>query len=350
MFIDTAKVRVQAGSGGNGCLSFRREKFIPRGGPNGGDGGRGGHIIFRTSTSLNTLTLFRYKPLLRADRGQDGMGKSMHGADGEDMVVHVPIGTIVRNAETGVVIADMSAEGMEAVVARGGKGGLGNERFKSSTNRAPRKTTDGRPGEEYELEIELRLLADVGLIGLPNAGKSTLISRISASRPKIADYPFTTIEPNLGVVDLGEYHSCVVADVPGLISGAHEGKGLGIRFLRHLSRCTVLLHLLDAVEEAHQAMENFDAIERELSLFSAALAKKPRAIVLTKLDVTEARAHSQELAARFRERGYEVLSISAVTGEGLDALRGLIAAHLGRAGSRERLSLEFSDEAEGVDR
>ncbi|MEE9276258.1 MAG: GTPase ObgE, partial [bacterium] len=246
MFVDTAKVRGQAGRGGDGCLSFRREKFIPRGGPDGGDGGRGGHIIFRATSSLTTLLPFRYHPLLRAKAGKAGMGSRKHGADGEDLVVDVPVGTIVRDADTGELIADMSAEAQETIVARGGRGGVGNERFKSSVNRAPRRTIPGGPGEEVTLDLELKLLAEVGLLGMPNAGKSTLISRISASRPKIADYPFTTLEPNLGVVDLGDYRSCVVADVPGLIPGAHGGKGLGDRFLRHLDRCSLLLHLLDA--------------------------------------------------------------------------------------------------------
>lgn len=325
MFVDTAKLRVQAGKGGDGCLSFRREKFIPKGGPDGGDGGRGGHVILKASSSQNTLLPFRHKQVLRAPKGQAGMGRRMHGADGEDLIVPVPIGTIVRDANTGELVADMSKEDQEVIVAHGGRGGLGNEHFKSSTNRAPRRTTKGTAGEEFDLALELKLLADVGLIGMPNAGKSTLISRISASRPKIADYPFTTLEPNLGVVDLGEYRSCVVADIPGLIPGAHEGKGLGDRFLRHVDRCSLLLHLVDGSQAPEKALSDFDAISRELELFSPLLAKKQRLVVLSKMDITESREHEAEITAGAEGRGYEVLSISAVSGEGLQMLIGRLA-------------------------
>jgi len=328
MFVDTARVRVQAGKGGNGCLSFRREKYIPRGGPDGGDGGRGGHVIFQSDPSVNTLLHFRYEPLLRAPKGGNGMGKRMHGADGGDLRVPVPVGTLVREAGTGELLADLSEPGQEFVAARGGRGGLGNDHFKSSTNQAPRKTTKGKPGEERLLDLELKLLADVGLIGMPNAGKSTLISRISSSRPKIADYPFTTLAPNLGVVDLGGYRSCVVADIPGLIPGAHEGKGLGDRFLRHVDRCSMLLHLVDASLPPAQGLEEFDAIGRELELFSPELAAKPRAAVLTKLDVTEARAHEGALRAGIGERGFECLAVSAAAGEGLRELLGLLSRKL----------------------
>ncbi len=328
MFIDTAKLHVQAGKGGDGCLSFRREKFIPKGGPDGGDGGRGGHVIFRASTSINTLLAFRHRPLLRATDGGAGMGRRMHGADGGDLIVSVPIGTIVRDSETGEVFADLSGEEQEIILAAGGRGGLGNEHFKSSTNRAPRRTTKGLPGEERDLDLELKLLADVGLVGMPNAGKSTLISRISASRPKIADYPFTTLEPNLGVVDLGDYRSCVVADIPGLIPGAHEGKGLGMRFLRHVDRCSLLLHLVDASDPPERALADLDAIADELSLFSAALARKKRLAVLSKLDVTEARENEESLRAGLEERGYDVVGISSVSGEGLRELLGRIARAL----------------------
>jgi GTP-binding protein len=328
MFIDTAKLHVQAGKGGDGCLSFRREKFIPKGGPDGGDGGRGGHVIFRTSVSVNTLLAFRNQPLLHAPNGGAGMGRRMHGADGDDLVVTVPIGTIVRDSETGEVLADLSGDEQEIVLATGGRGGLGNEHFKSSTNRAPRRTTKGIPGDEHDLDLELKLLADVGLVGMPNAGKSTLISRISASRPKIADYPFTTLEPNLGVVDLGDYRSCVVADIPGLIPGAHEGKGLGMRFLRHVDRCTLLLHLVDASDPPERALADLDAIADELLLFSASLARKKRVAVLAKLDVTEARENAESLRAGLKERGYDVVGISSVSGEGLRELLGCIARAL----------------------
>lgn len=335
MFVDTAKVRVYAGKGGDGCLSFRREKYIPRGGPDGGDGGRGGHVIFKAVSSLNTLLHFRYQKVLRAQKGQAGMGQRKHGSDGEDLLVRVPVGTLIRDSETSEIIADMSSEDQEVIIATGGRGGWGNNRFKSATNRAPRKTTKGRPGEERELDLELKLLADVGLIGMPNAGKSTLISRISASHPKVADYPFTTLEPHLGVVDLGDYRSCVVADIPGLIPGAHEGKGLGTRFLRHVDRCSLLLHLVDASSPPDQALADFDAISKELELFSAELTRKPRVVVLSKLDVTEAREHEEEIRAGVVAKGFETISISAVSGDGLPKLMGCISGFLREKSSNE---------------
>ncbi|MEE9239661.1 MAG: GTPase ObgE [bacterium] len=328
MFIDTAKFRVQAGKGGDGCLSFRREKFIPKGGPDGGDGGRGGHVIFQAVSSLNTLLHFRHQSILRAQKGQAGMGKRMHGADGDDLLVLVPVGTIVRDAETGELIADMSTEDQEIAIAGGGRGGLGNDHFKSSTNRAPRRTTKGIPGEERDVELELKLLADVGLVGMPNAGKSTLISRVSSSRPKVADYPFTTLEPHLGVIDLGGYRSCVMADIPGLIPGAHEGKGLGMRFLRHVDRCSLLLHLVDAGQPPDQALDDLEAISKEMELFSPSLAGKPRLVVLSKLDLTEAREYMAEIRSGAESRGFEVAAISAVSGEGIRELLGRIARFL----------------------
>ena len=328
MFVDNAKIRVQAGRGGDGCLSFRREKFVPKGGPDGGDGGRGGHVVFQATSSLNTLTHFRFQPLLRAEKGQAGMGSNKHGADGEDLLIEVPLGTIVRDSETGEVVADLSGESVEVIIARGGRGGLGNEHFKSSTNRAPRRTTKGKAGEERLLELELKLLADVGLIGMPNAGKSTLISRISESKPKIADYPFTTLQPNLGVVDLGGYASCVVADIPGLIPGASQGKGLGLEFLRHVERCELLLHLVDASLPPERGLMDFDALTGELSAFSPLLAQKHRVAVLTKMDVTESREHSVKLREGLMTRGVEVHAISAVSGLGVDELLGRISRML----------------------
>lgn len=324
MFVDTAKIRVQAGRGGDGCLSFRREKFVPRGGPDGGNGGRGGHVVFKATSSLNTLTHFRFQPFLRAEKGQAGMGNNKYGADGEDLLLEVPLGTIVRDSETGEVVVDLSGEGLEVIIVQGGRGGLGNEHFKSSTNRAPRRTTKGKSGEERLLELELKLLADVGLIGMPNAGKSTLISRISESKPKIADYPFTTLQPNLGVVSLGDYSSCVVADIPGLIPGASEGKGLGLQFLRHVERCKLLLHLVDASLPPERGLSDFDAVAHELSTFSPLLAEKHRVAILTKMDVTESRDHIVKLREGIMARGVEVHAISAVSGLGLSELLGKI--------------------------
>ncbi len=320
MFVDTAKIRVQAGRGGDGCLSFRREKFVPKGGPDGGNGGRGGHIVFKATSSLNTLLNFRYQPLSRAEKGQAGMGSNKCGADGQDLLLEVPLGTIVRDSETGEFIADLSEEGLEVIIAQGGRGGFGNEHFKSSTNRAPRRTTKGKAGAESLLELELKLLADVGLIGMPNAGKSTLISRISESKPKIADYPFTTLQPNLGVVGLSDYCSCVVADIPGLIPGASKGKGLGLQFLRHVERCKLLLHLIDASLPPERGLSDFDALAYELSKFSSVLARKHRMAILTKMDVTESREHSLKLREGIMERGVEVHGISAVSGLGIGEL------------------------------
>ena len=328
MFVDTAKIRVQAGRGGDGCLSFRREKFVPKGGPDGGNGGRGGHVVFKATSSLNTLTHFRFQPLLRAEKGQAGMGSNKHGADGEDLLFEVPLGTIVRDSESGEVVVDLSGEGLAVIIAQGGRGGLGNEHFKSSTNRAPRRITKGKPGEERVLDLELKLLADVGLIGMPNAGKSTLISRISESKPKIADYPFTTLQPNLGVVGLGDYNSCVVADIPGLIPGASKGKGLGLEFLRHVERCELLLHLVDASLPPQHGLTDFDAVTHELFAFSPQLAKKHRLAVLTKLDVTESRTHLSELREGLAKRGMEVHAISAVSGLGLNELLGKLSQML----------------------
>ena len=328
MFVDTAKIRVQAGRGGDGCLSFRREKFVPKGGPDGGNGGRGGHVVFIATSSLNTLTHFRFQSFLKAEKGKAGMGNNKHGADGKDLFLEVPLGTIVRDSETGEIVVDLSGEGLEVIIAQGGRGGLGNEHFKSSTNRAPRRTTKGKAGEERLLELELKLLADVGLIGMPNAGKSTLISRISESKPKIADYPFTTLQPNLGVVGLGDYHSCVVADIPGLIPGASEGKGLGLEFLRHVERCELLLHLVDASLPPERGLLDFDAVTHELSAFSPLLAKKHRVVVLTKMDVTESKDHVEKLRMEIMTRSMEVCAISAVSGLGLSELLGKISKML----------------------
>ena len=285
-FVDEAVIRVQAGDGGNGCVSFRREKFIPNGGPDGGDGGDGGDIYLLADTNLNTLIDFRFERFYAAERGENGRGANCTGARGKDLVMRVPVGTRARDESTGEVLGDLTREGQKLMVAKGGFHGLGNTRFKSSVNRAPRQKTMGTPGELRELRLELLLLADVGLLGLPNAGKSTFIRAVSAARPKVADYPFTTLVPNLGVVRMGEHRSFVVADIPGLIEGAAEGAGLGIRFLKHLERCRVLLHLVDILPvDGSDPAENAKTIIHELEKYSPELAGKPRWLVFNKLDL-----------------------------------------------------------------
>jgi len=285
-FVDEAIIKVQAGDGGNGCISFRREKFIPFGGPDGGDGGSGGSVWLMADEGLNTLIDFRHQRSFKAQRGQNGMGSDMYGKGGEDTTIRVPVGTVVTNVDTDEVIGDLTRHGQRLLVAQGGKGGLGNIHFKSSVNRAPRKATPGTPGEVRELKLELRLLADVGLLGFPNAGKSTFIRAVSAATPKVADYPFTTLHPNLGVVSLGPEQSFVIADIPGLIEGAADGAGLGIQFLRHVSRTSLLLHLVDiAPIDGSDPVEQVRAIEQELARFDPELLQRPRWLVLNKADV-----------------------------------------------------------------
>jgi GTP-binding protein len=321
-FVDETKIRVIAGDGGRGCVSFRREKFVPRGGPNGGDGGKGGDVIALADPQLTTLLDLRYQKQYKARRGEHGLGKDQHGRSGEDRIIRVPVGTIIRDAATGECIADLKTPGERVVVAAGGRGGKGNAHFVSSINRSPRFAQPGEPGEDKELAIELRLLADVGIIGLPNAGKSTLISVISAVRPKIADYPFTTLVPNLGVVAYGDGKSFVVADIPGLIEGAHQGQGLGHKFLRHVTRTSVLIHLLDAtrITEA-DPLGDWRTVNRELELFDADLVAKPQIVVANKIDIPEARANVKLLEEVLPERFRPIHAISAVTGEGV---RGLV--------------------------
>lgn len=323
-FIDEAKIYVCAGSGGNGVASFRREKYIPRGGPDGGDGGRGGSIYVMADRNINTLVDYRYTRKFIARNGEKGASKDRYGAGGEDIVLRMPVGTVISDLNTEEILADLHEDGKKILLARGGQGGLGNIHFKSSTNRAPRKCTPGTPGEEFELKLELRVLADVGLLGLPNAGKSTLIRAISAARPKVADYPFTTLHPNLGVVRVDQEKSFVVADVPGLIEGAADGAGLGVRFLKHLQRTRILLHLVDlapfdpAANPVHDAM----AIVAELAKHSEELGSKPRWLVLNKLDLideTERQARVDAFLAAYRAAsGYDgpVFTISAISGEG----------------------------------
>ena len=320
-FIDQVKVYVKAGDGGRGCVSFRREKFIPRGGPDGGDGGRGGHIIFRARGDLNTLLDFKYRQQYIAKKGQHGMGKNMHGKNGKDLIMPVPVGTLIKDFESGEILCDLTIEGQEFIAAKGGRGGLGNSHFKTSTRQAPRFAQPGEPGEERTLFLELKLLADVGLIGLPNAGKSTLISALSSAKPKIADYPFTTLKPALGVVKYGEFKSFVIADIPGLIEGAHKGTGLGFQFLRHVERTSVLLHLVDISKMAEgDPTDNLEKINKELELYSSELMKKPRAIAGTKLDIKGDGKRFDTLARYCKDKHYAFFPICAVTGEGIKEL------------------------------
>jgi GTP-binding protein len=317
VFIDEAEITVASGDGGNGCVAFRREKFVPRGGPSGGDGGNGGDVSVIANPSLNTLYPLRHQTHYRAGRGQHGLGSNCHGKRGEDLVLNLPIGSVIRDAETGEIVADLIEAGQSVLVAKGGNGGWGNQHFATSTRQAPRFAKPGLPGQVRKLAIELKLLAEVAIIGLPNAGKSTLISVISAARPKIADYPFTTLTPNLGVVTRDD-ETLVVADIPGLIEGAHEGAGLGIRFLKHVERCRALCHLVDASEEG-DAEKDIATIERELVAFSPEIAGRPRLIVASKADAADpARLASIEEAAR--RRGLVSLAISAATRAGLPDL------------------------------
>ncbi len=325
MFVDEVDIHVVAGSGGNGCLSFRREKYVPRGGPDGGDGGHGGSVFIVATPTKNTLVDFRFHPEFKADRGRHGQGANKTGQSARDLEVPVPIGTLVfeKDPSTGEnrLLADLAEDGQRVLVARGGRGGRGNARFVSSTNRAPRRTEPGTDGEERVLQLQLKLLADVGLVGFPNAGKSTLIARISAARPKIADYPFTTLIPNLGVVTLGGDRSFVVADVPGLIKGAHEGHGLGHQFLRHIERTKVLVHLVDVSgESGREPVEDYETIVDELRLFSPAVAAKPQLVAANKIDAAQDDDAVKALARRVRKDGRAFFRISGVTGDGVDAL------------------------------
>ncbi len=319
-FVDQVLIEARSGDGGRGCVSFRREKFIPKGGPDGGDGGRGGDIYFVVNPSLTTLLDFRYQRHHRAKNGAPGLGKNMHGKGGEDLYLHVPPGTMVYDDESGEQLLDLTESEKQVLFLKGGQGGRGNARFATSTNRAPRHAQPGIEGETRQLRLELKLLADVGLIGLPNAGKSTLISVVSAAKPKIADYPFTTLTPNLGVVDLGD-RTMVVADIPGLIEGASEGQGLGTRFLRHVERTDLFLHLVDLSSlQQGDPVENFTLINNELERYDAELARKPQLVVFNKIDIPEVRQQAEELQAEFLAMGHEVFMISAVSREGVKEL------------------------------
>ncbi|HEX8649684.1 MAG TPA: GTPase ObgE [Pyrinomonadaceae bacterium] len=321
MFIDRTKIRVQGGTGGNGVTAFRREKFVPRGGPSGGDGGRGGSVWLEADESLNTLLHLRYNPEHVAERGRHGEGSNRSGRDGVDTTVRVPVGTQVFDAATGDLLYDFTQNGERWLAARGGRGGFGNSHFATSTNRAPRYHQEGSVGEELELQLELKLIADVGLVGFPNAGKSTLISTISAAKPKIADYPFTTLEPHLGVVDLGEYRTFVVADIPGLIEGAHRGAGLGDSFLRHIERTKLLLHLVDVSSlSGRDAVSDYEAINHELGAYDAGLAARPQIVVATKLDALDEPERLERLRRRAEEEGKPFYAISSATREGVREL------------------------------
>jgi GTP-binding protein len=328
MFIDEVRIRVKAGDGGNGCLAFRREKYVPRGGPSGGDGGRGGDIEMVASEHYNTLLHFRFNPEHTAQRGRHGEGSNRSGREGESIELPVPVGTVVYDADTGELLHDFTRKGDRFLVARGGRGGRGNQHFATSTHQAPTEHEPGKPGDERHLRLELKLLADVGLVGFPNAGKSTLISRISAARPKIADYPFTTLEPNLGVVSVDDF-TFVVADIPGLIKGAHLGHGLGVQFLRHVERTRLLVHLVDVSEmSGRDPAEDFRIVLEELASFSPALAAKPMFVVASKIDAAQDPKRVAKLRVEAEKRGLPFYEISSATGQGIEELKYKIAEML----------------------
>ncbi|MDX6576029.1 MAG: GTPase [Blastocatellia bacterium] len=346
MFIDRVKIRIEGGHGGNGVTAFRREKFVPRGGPSGGDGGRGGDVWLVGDSSLNTLLHLRYNPLHTAGRGLHGEGSNRSGKEGADVIVRVPVGTQVFDPLTNELLFDCDADEQRWLAAHGGRGGFGNAHFTSSTNRAPRYHQDGSDGEEFELQLELKLLADVGLVGFPNAGKSTFISTVSAARPKIADYPFTTLEPHLGVVDLGDFRTFVIADIPGLIEGAHEGHGLGDRFLRHVERTKLLLHLVDMSSvSGRDPVTDYEVINRELAAYDAQLGARPQIVVATKIDALDEPERVENLRRRASEDERKFFAISSVTGAGVRELINAVGQEVeqSRAESAIRLSLDSDD-------
>jgi len=328
-FIDEVKIFASAGDGGSGCVAFRREKFIPLGGPNGGDGGKGGDVILQVSPQIGTLYDLRLHPHQKAQRGKNGMGSDRHGAGGEDLVIQVPLGTIVKDYETGDIIADMTEPDQRLRLLKGGRGGQGNARFMTSTNKAPKFAQPGEPGEELVIKLELKLMADVGLLGFPSVGKSSFITRVSAARPKIADYPFTTLKPHLGVVQYKNYRTFVMADIPGIIEGAHDGAGLGHRFLRHVERTRILLHLLDPCR-THDSnpLNDYETLNRELALFNPELSEKPQIIVINKIDLPDVQALIPEILPYFEKLGLKVFPVSAATGEGIPPLLDEIAGKI----------------------
>jgi GTP-binding protein len=344
-FIDEAEVHVRAGDGGRGCVAFLREKYKPHGGPSGGDGGDGGDVVFLVDAGLTTLLDFKFQPVIKAGRGEHGRGKEQYGKRGEDRQVRVPAGTIVTDADSGELVADLRRPGERVIIARGGRGGKGNAHFATPTHQVPRYAQPGTPGEERRLRLELHLMADIGLVGYPNVGKSTLITAVSAARPQIADYPFTTLVPHLGVVRFDEEGCFVLADIPGLIEGAHRGRGLGDRFLRHLSRTSLLIHLLDISGlSGRDPLVDYDAINHELEAFDVRLALKPQVVVAGKMDLAEARERYPAIRARFAERGIGLWAISAATSEGVPALMREVGRRWGALRAAADQTVGFDDE------
>lgn len=329
MFLDYAKIHLKAGQGGSGCVSFRREKFIPKGGPDGGDGGRGGSIILEVDPNLRTLIDYKYHSHYKAKRGHHGKGSDQHGRKGEDILLKVPPGTVVKDADTGEALADLTKPREEFIAAKGGRGGKGNARYATSTHRSPREWEVGEPGEERSIILELKLIADVGLVGKPNAGKSTLLAKISAARPKISGYPFTTLQPNLGIVQYQSMNSFVVADIPGLIEGAHEGKGLGLQFLRHIERTNLIAYLIDPADpEEDEPLNTFKALHRELAEYANALVEKPAVVVFTKKDIWQ----EEEWLLKYKDKlQYPLFGISAISGEGLNELKSFLWQEIQKA-------------------
>lgn len=321
MFIDEAEIYVKGGDGGRGCISFRREKFVPRGGPDGGDGGAGGSVILEANPNMRTLQDFRYRRHYKAKRGRHGMGKNMHGKSADDLLIKVPPGTIIKDSESGEILGDLSKPGQQLIVAKGGKGGRGNAAFATATMQAPRIAEPGQPGEERWIHLELKLLSDIGIIGFPNSGKSTLISRVSAAKPKIADYPFTTLVPHLGIVNLSDYRNFVMVDIPGIIPGAHKGQGLGIQFLRHAERVRVLLFLIDASPfNGRNSVSEYKILKEEIGLYSSRMLEKPAVVAANKIDLAESKSGVDELGEYCRANGIIFHAISALTGEGVGDL------------------------------
>ncbi len=329
-FVDEVKIHLRAGDGGAGAVAFRREKFVPRGGPSGGDGGNGGSILVEADENYTTLLDYRFQPLHKAANGEPGRGADQNGHAGDDVVLKVPVGTLVKDAQTGELLFDLAVNGQREILAKGGRGGLGNMNFATSTRQAPRFAQPGTPGEERELVLELKLLADVGLLGYPNAGKSTLISRVSKAKPKVADYPFTTLTPHLGVVQYKDHLSFVMADIPGIIEGAHAGAGLGHQFLKHVERCRLLVHLIDcgAEGEDREPAKDLETLNRELALYSEKLAGMPQIVAANKVDIPDARERAKKLAAKLKRKKLPVVLISSATGEGLPELMDMVAQRI----------------------